>query len=50
LTLALFGAFTAVAVVISLLAEGPGLAITMGVLLSLGSVLGIWLFRRWTSQ
>jgi hypothetical protein len=50
LTLASFGAFTAVAVAVSLVTEGAGLAITMGLLLSLGAILGIALFRRWTDQ
>lgn len=50
LTLAVFGAFIAVAVAVSLVTEGVGLAITIGVLLSLGLILGIALLRRSTDQ
>jgi hypothetical protein len=42
-TITMFAVFTAVAVGVSLLAEGPGLAVTMGVLLSAGGLLGmVW--------
>jgi hypothetical protein len=47
LTLATFGAFMAVALPVAWIAEGPGLAITLAVLMGIGAVLGIWLFRRW---
>jgi hypothetical protein len=50
LTFALFGLFIAVAVVVALLVEGAGLAIPLGVLLSLTWGFGIWLSRRWADE
>jgi hypothetical protein len=47
LTLACAAGVTAVVVIVSLLADGPGLALALGLMLSLGAVLGIWVFRRW---
>jgi len=48
MTLILFAAFTAVAVVVALVAEGPGLAIALGLLMAVSAPLGLWLSRRWT--
>jgi hypothetical protein len=46
-TLVTFSGFTLVAVVVSLAVEGPGLAITMGVLMSVSLALGLWASGRW---
>jgi hypothetical protein len=46
-TLALFGALAAIAVVVGYLIEGLGLAITFAATFGLSHALGIWLYRRW---
>jgi hypothetical protein len=46
LTIAIFGVFSLVVVAASFWAEGAGLAIAMAVLLSIGLILGLWVFRR----
>ena len=44
---AALGAFIAIAAIVALIVERPGIAITLAVLMSLGLGLGIWILRRW---